>query len=77
MAHTGYYNVQLWRGAAKVLSVWPSVTSYDVGAVWTYSGRTYRLSPGRYTWFVWPGRGSKAKHAFGPLLGSSSFVVTG
>jgi hypothetical protein len=77
VAHSRYYNIQLWYRGAKVLSVWPSGTSYRVSSSWTYGGRAYRLAPGRYVWFIWPGRGAKAARAFGPLLGSSAFVVTG
>jgi hypothetical protein len=75
--HAGYYNVQLWSRGAKLLSVWPSGTSYRVPHAWNYLGRAYSLAPGRYTWFVWPGRGKTTAHSFGPLLGSSSFIVTG
>ena len=72
----GYYNVQLWYRGTKVLSIWPSGTSYRIAHTWSYLGRSYSLAPGRYTWFVWPGRGKLTAHSFGPLLGSSSFVVT-
>jgi hypothetical protein len=75
--HAGYYNIQLWYRGAKVLSEWPSASGYHVPGSWSYLGRVYRLLPGRYTWFVWPGRGSRSAHRFGKLLGSSSFVVTG
>ena len=74
--HAGYYNVQLWYLGTKVLSIWPSGTSYRVPRAWSYLGRSYRFTPGRYTWFVWPGRSKPTAHLFGPLLGSSSFVVT-
>jgi hypothetical protein len=71
-----YYNIQLIRGR-KVLSTWPSTTSYRLRRTWTYQGRRYRLRPGVYRWYVWPGFGARsaasyAKHA----LGSSTFVVT-
>ena len=72
-----YYNVQLWFRGTKVLSAWPSATSYRISSSWNYLGRAHRLAPGRYTWLVWPGRGSRTAHSFGPLLGSRSFVVGG
>ena len=75
--HATYYNVQLWLGGVKLLSSWPSAAKLRVPTAWTYLGRSYRLRPGRYTWYVWPGRGSKSRHRFGPLLGSSSFRVVG
>ena len=74
--HASYYNVQLWFRGAKVLSVWPSGSSYRIALNWSYLGRAFSLAPGRYTWVVWPGRGKLAAHSFGPLLGSSSFIVT-
>ena len=75
--HTAYYNVQLWFRGAKILSAWPSGTGIHIPSTWTFLGRVYDLAPGRYTWLVWPGRGPKTAHSFGPLLGSSSFIVTG
>jgi hypothetical protein len=65
-----YYNVQLWRGG-KILSVWPKGTAVQVKRSWVYRGRRYRLSPGRYRWYVWPYYGRRP----GRLLGSSAFTV--
>ena len=75
VAKATYYNVQLWRRGVKVLSAWPHRANFRVRSTWTYLGRTYRLQPGTYTWYVWPGFGSLAKHRFGSLVGRSSFVV--
>jgi hypothetical protein len=69
-----YYNVQLWR-RGRILSAWPKGTSLSLRRSWTYAGRRYRLTPGRYRWYVWPGYGRRADKNFGRLLGSSSFVV--
>lgn len=69
-----YYNVQLWRGA-RILSTWPKGTSFQLRRSWTYGGRRYRLTRGRYQWYVWPGYGRRAEKRFGRLIGSSSFVV--
>jgi large repetitive protein len=69
-----YYNVQVWR-RGKIFSAWPTGTSLQLKRAWKYAGRSYRLSPGRYNWYVWPGYRSRARKDFGPLLGSSSFVV--
>ena len=65
--HATYYNVQLWRGRSKVLTKWPTRTSFHVPG----------LRPGRYTWLVWPGLGPRSKHHYGPLIGKSTFVVGG
>ena len=72
-----YYNVQLIRGR-KVLSAWPTSPGYRLRRTWMYKGRRYRLRPGVYRWYVWPGYGpiSAARYARHPL-GSSTFVVTG
>ncbi len=69
-----YYNVQLWR-RGKILSLWPRRTSLRLPRTWTYAGRRYRLTPGSYRWYVWPGLGNRKTKRFGTMLGSSSFVV--
>jgi hypothetical protein len=69
-----YYNVQLWR-QRRILSAWPGSTSLRLARTWSYKGRQYRLQPGRYRWFVWPGFGSRAAKHYGRLIGSSTFVV--
>ncbi len=70
-----YYNVQLYRGSLKVLSVWPRDARLRLPRNWSFNGKQDRLAPGRYRWFVWPGRGPlKAAH-YGRLLGGSTFVV--
>jgi hypothetical protein len=65
VASATYYNVQLWLRGKKVLTTWPAGPSM----------RLPHLKPGAYTWFVWPGRGPRALHRYGPLLGKSTFVV--
>jgi hypothetical protein len=70
-----YYNLQLMRGD-KVLSVWPVRASFQLPRSWVYNGRRYRLRPGVYRWYVWPGIGRISANRYGALLGSSSFVVS-
>ena len=70
-----YYNVQLVRGQ-KVLSAWPARPGFRLRRTWSYNGRRYRLRPGVYRWYVWPGYGKIAAAKYGRLLGSSTFVVT-
>jgi hypothetical protein len=69
-----YYNLQLVRGR-KVLSAWPLRTNFRLRRTWTYRGRRYRLRPGVYRWYVWPGFGRISAARYGRLLGSSTFVV--
>jgi hypothetical protein len=66
-----YYNVQLIRDG-RVLSAWPTRPSFQLRRSWTYRGRRYRLRPGVYRWYVWP---RLAAGRYGPLVGSSTFVV--
>jgi hypothetical protein len=82
-----YYNVQLFRdsgknlsstsleNAAKILSVWPKGTRFSLKKTWRFAGRTYRLTPGVYRWFVWPGFGNRSEGNYGHLLGQSMFTV--
>jgi hypothetical protein len=72
---TSYYNLQLMRGK-RVLSAWPVRPGFQLRRTWIYRGRRYRLSPGVYRWYVWPGRGPLSAGRYGRLLGSSTFVVT-
>ena len=75
VAKASYYNVQLFRGKAKVLSVWPLTTKLKLPRTWRYAGRSYKLAPGRYSWYVWPGFGARAKSKYGAMVGGSYFVV--
>lgn len=70
-----YYNFQLIRGR-KVLSAWPARPGFRLRRTWTFEGRRYRLRPGVYRWYVWPGYGRISASHYGRLLGSSTFVVT-
>ena len=75
VAGAKYYNVQVYRGSRKVLSFWPNRTSFRLQRSWQFEGRKFKLVPGRYRWYVWPGLGVRAKNRYGPLLGTSTFVV--
>ena len=70
-----YYNVQIYRGSRKVLSAWPKQPRLKLPRTWSFGGRPDRLAPGRYRWYVWPGRGRLQAAHYGRLLGGSSFVV--
>jgi hypothetical protein len=69
-----YYNVQLYRGSTKVLSAWPSQNRFVLRSTWKYKGRRYRLQPGTYRWYVWPGIGPRRYAKYGKLLGQNTFV---
>jgi hypothetical protein len=70
-----YYNVQIYRGARKVLSTWPRHPRLRLQRTWRYAGKEQRLARGRYRWYVWPGRGSIKAARYGALIGGNTFVV--
>jgi hypothetical protein len=70
-----YYNVQVYRGTRKVLSTWPKEPRLRLPRAWTFEGKKQRLLPGRYRWYVWPGRGALKAARYGALIGGNSFVV--
>jgi hypothetical protein len=91
MPRTSYYNVQLYFGTSglssrrvlsvsvsgrKVLSVWPTQPRFRLRKQWVFKGKHYKLRPGRYTWYVWPGVGKVAAATYGKLIGKSDFIVS-
>lgn len=70
-----YYNVQLWRGNRKILSTWPQSRRLRLHRNWTFAGAERRLTPGLYTWYVWPGYGRKAAADYGKLIGKRTFRI--
>jgi hypothetical protein len=62
-----YYNFQLYRNGRKVLSAWPRRTRYTLRATWRFHRKTYKLTAGRYRWYVWPGYGPRSRHRYGRL----------
>ncbi len=74
VAKASYYNVQVFH-RGKVLSLWPKSPRVRMPREWTFGGRGYRLGPGLYRWYVWPGFGERAKSDYGKLIGSNFFVV--
>jgi hypothetical protein len=74
-SEASYYNVQIFRGAVKILSMWPAKATVKLKRTWKYQGRTYKLTPGVYRWYVWPGFGARSAVDYGELLGFSSFQI--
>jgi hypothetical protein len=68
-----YYNLQLFKGKKKVMSIWPHTTKAQLPGQWKYHGRKQTLSAGLYRWYVWPGIGAMKRHRYGKLVGSSTF----
>ena len=42
---------------------------------WTYGGHPFRLTPGLYHWYAWPGFGQRSKHRYGKLIIDKYFKV--
>jgi hypothetical protein len=74
-SEAGYYNVQLFRGNKKILSIWPVKTAVTLKSKWKYQGHGYKLSPGVYRWYVWPGFGARKAVDYGEMLGFSTFQI--
>jgi hypothetical protein len=71
-----YYNVQLYRNGRKILTAWPTSTSFLLTRSWRHDGRVQHLTPGRYRWYVWPGLGARSANRYGKLLGTRTFIIT-
>jgi hypothetical protein len=70
-----YYNVQLFRGEKKIMSVWPARPRFQVKRSWRFRGKTRRLVAGTYRWLVWPGYGPRAKSRYGKRIVRSTFTI--
>ena len=68
--HARYYNFQIWRDG-KRLSKWPVASRFQLRHTWTFNGRRFTLTPGRYRWFVWP----RFAGRYGQMIGGSTFIV--
>jgi len=69
-----YYNVQLFRGSKRIYSAWPKMHQIGLPASWKWSGHLFRLTTGRYRWYVWAGFGAR-KVARYRIVGSARFVI--
>lgn len=70
-----FYNIQLFRNGRKILTSWPRGSHLQLGARWASGHARFALHRGRYRWYVWPAFGKRTNPHYGPLLGTSSFVV--
>jgi hypothetical protein len=69
-----YYNVQLFRGRKRILAAWPQTHRFAVPAAWKWDGRSFRLGPGHYHWYVWAGFGLRSFADY-RTVGSAQFIV--
>jgi hypothetical protein len=70
----GYYNVQLFRGSKRIYAAWPTSHHLGLPKSWKWSSHRFRLTPGKYRWYVWAGLGAR-KLARYSSVGSASFIV--
>jgi hypothetical protein len=70
-----YYDFILWHDGRRVLDEWPQGPRAIVPVAWSFRGAAYKLVPGRYVWFAYPGFGAKAARHYGALAGSGVLVV--
>ena len=75
MSKARFYNVQVYRGGRKILSLWPFKPRLKLQWRWKREGRVFRLRPAVYTWVVWPAFGTRAKPRYGSMLGRSTFRI--
>jgi hypothetical protein len=57
------------------MSVWPRQPRYRLHEAWKYKGKAYKLKPGHYRWYVFPGIGKRPANRYGPVVGQSDFFV--
>jgi len=69
-----YYNVQLFRGSKRIYAAWPTRHQVGLAASWSWSGHLFRLTPGRYRWYVWAGFGPRSSAQY-RIVGSARFVL--
>jgi hypothetical protein len=65
-----YYNVQVYAGKKRIFVSWPSGRALQLPRAKLKRGT-------KYTWYVWPGLGAKAKAHYGKLIGRNAFTFTG
>jgi hypothetical protein len=75
VSRADYYNVQVYRGQRKILSAWPQGTRMHLRESWRFRGKLYRLTPGRYQWYAWPGFGARRAHRYGSMIAKKTFTI--
>lgn len=48
------YRVEFFRNDVRIYSAATTQPQFALPARWTFRGRVYSLSPGKYRWYVWP-----------------------
>jgi hypothetical protein len=66
-----HYKVEFFRGTKKIFEARPSRARLELPERWTFKGRRYTLTSGRYRWSVRPGFGPRTKARYGRAIVSS------
>lgn len=74
-AGASYYEVLFLRSGERILARRVSGTSLKLPVRWTYAGRHYALTRGRYRWIVRPGYGARREARLGEPVVNSSLVI--
>ena len=53
----------------------PMQPHYKLKKTWAFQGQKFKLEPGKYRWYLWPGK-KGAGRRYGKLLGFRDFVIT-
>ena len=59
------YHVELFRGNDRVLARDTKQPVLELAPTWRYQGRTVKLTPGEYRWYVWPVTAERTRHPGG------------
>jgi len=70
-----YYLIAFYRGREKIYEARPRRPRLALPAQWTFSGRRYRLTRGRYRWSVRAGYGRPAAARYGRVIVQATLVV--
>jgi hypothetical protein len=73
--NAAYYVVQFYRAGEEIFEATPSSPHLLVPMEWTFRGRRYRLSPGRYSWSVRPGYGRRSQARYGQPVVRAKLVI--
>ena len=74
-ARARYYEVEFFRGGTRIFETRVERPELTLPAHWTYAGRRYTLTRGRYEWRVRPGFGRSGGARLGRAVVRSSLVV--
>lgn len=74
-ARASHYRVEFFRRGAKVFEAFPTFPRIALPTRWIYRGRRFELMPGRYSWRVRPGYGSRRQKRYGRTIVRSTWVL--